>query len=238
MGIPWSLGMVHGGAEMTKTPSVKMGKGKGRKPADVYQAATGHELPNEAVWIAIRQLRVFDKVSLYKRMARSGVVGVHEDTIKAYLKRLEKGGYLTTEIIPGETSGLYGAAKIYQYTLIRDVGVEAPRLNPSGNPTMQGRGNENMWRSMKMLRSFDFRELASASTTDDVIVTIETARKYVMFLSSAGYLVEVQAATHSAPTRYRLKSTMNTGPKSPMVQRTHNVYDPNIKRIIWREDAQ
>ncbi len=220
---------------MTTVAERKPGTGMGRKPAHIYQGATGHELPHEAIWVAIRQLRAFTTRELCSRLVKNKVSGVNDDTIKAYLQRLAFGGYISREPLEDDNRIKRMQNAGYRYTLVNDCGVEAPRLNADGKETLQGRGTENMWRTMKALKSFDYRELANASSTERVSVAPATAKRYLMHLSAAGYLIEVKPATSNTPARYTLRASKNTGPKPPMVQRTHHVYDPNLKKIMWRE---
>lgn len=224
---------------MTQTSEARPGKGRGRKPAHIYHSVTGCDLPYETIWIAIRQMREFTTASLCSRLVRNKVRGVNDDTIKSYLERLTLGGYIRADVIDSEETGprVRGCARAFRYTLINDVGVEAPRLTAEGKPSHQGRGTENMWRSMKALKSFDFRELANASSTATVTVPPATAKRYLHHLHDAGYLVELKPATHKTPAKYKLLSSKNTGPKAPMVQRSHRVYDPNLKKVMWQEEV-
>lgn len=222
---------------MVQAKERKVGQGMGRKPAHVYQAATGSELPHEAMWRAIRKLRVFTTPELCNRLVHDDIKGINDVTVKSYLERLVRGGFIVSEAIAGRgdrVSRLGGSA--HRYTLVHDIGVEAPRLNANGDLSTQGLGTENMWRAIKVLKSFDYRELANAATTDKISVAAATAKRYLIYLKLAGYLIEVQPATKVVPAKFRLKPNKNTGPKPPMIQRTHRVYDPNLKKIVWRED--
>ena len=110
---------------------------------------------------------------------------------------------------------------------MQDQGVEAPRLKNNGRPVTQGRAQENLWRTLRALgRDFTIHELTALSWTEQTPVSLIAAADYIRHLHSAGYLRHDKG-------RYRL--TLNTGPRPPMVQRVHRVYDPNLHQVMWTE---
>ncbi|MEO5344198.1 MAG: hypothetical protein H7842_12850 [Gammaproteobacteria bacterium SHHR-1] len=124
------------------------------------------------------------------------------------------------------------------WELIRDQGLEAPRVNRQGQPVTAGRGNEAMWAQMRhFLSDFDYRELAAHASSRLHPVAGDSAKSYLHALAQAGYLIETRAAVRqtSSPARYRLDPRRNTGPRPPMVQRNKQLYDPNLGRIVWSD---
>ncbi len=193
-----------------------------RKPAHIVaKIALTMPYGQQGCWAVIRQLRRFDRAAVTAR------VEADPATVGDYLKRLERAGYL-------------GRAGDGPYELLRDQ-PDAPRLRRDGTPAAEpGLGQEQMWRSMKMLGEFTARELAAAASTDVARVTPATAASYIKHLHRAGYLACVAEArcgggASRAQARYRLKPAMNTGPLAPQVQRTDWVWDPNTRKALAPE---
>lgn len=194
-----------------------------RKPVHLTEAG-GKPQGRQAIWEAIRRLKEFT--------ARALVFGtdIHPRTITAYLAGLEAAAYL--ERITG---GSIGTAT---YRLIRDTGIEAPRVTGDGRPVIQGAARAAMWRSMKMLRGeFTAPDLAVAASTEETPVAETDARDYCKHLAAAGYLQVMRKGLPGAKkgqgNRYRFVPARDTGPKAPMVQRVKTVWDPNERRIVW-----
>lgn len=176
----------------------------------------------QAVWNIVRQLRTdftIADVAAKTKMAT--------DTIRDYLNGLEKAGYLKGT--PGQT---IGSAK--HYTLVKDAGFDAPRVKRDGSPCKRGAGNEQMWRTMRILKTFTCAELAVNASTTKHQVKESTAVDYCGDLLKAGYLRVVSGHGPVAVT-YRL--IRNTGPKPPIVQRIKQIYDQNQQKVVWTEEA-
>lgn len=177
-------------------------------------------------WEIIRELKRFTIRDVDRRS------NVHLATVRDFVRRLERGGYLRRDAEQ--------TAEGIVYELIRDQ-PEVPALRRDGTPARQkGLGQEQMWRAMKMLRDFDARDLAFAASTDDEQIRIATAQSYIKHLHRVGYLAVVQPAktgTAGRPgsgslARYKLLPSKRTGPLAPMIQRTHFVFDPNLNRVV------
>jgi hypothetical protein len=94
-----------------------------------------------------------------------------------------------------------------------------------------------MWRTMKMLAAFTPSDIAIHASTDDVSVNKSDAKDYIGHLHKAGYLTVTKKAKPGCnQARYRLLPSKNTGPHSPQVQRIKQVFDPNLNKVVWRED--
>lgn len=146
---------------------------------------------------------------------------------KAYVECLLAAGIVAPA---GEVPGAGQPQQLY--TLVKHVGLEAPRLNRDGQPTTKGIGQERMWRCLRMLPGdINARELAAHASTDDLSVTAGSAGVYLSLLNCAGYLRVIK--TRGA-TRYALLPGRNTGPRPPMICKTSVVYDPNEDKVVWQ----
>lgn len=174
----------------------------------------------QAIWTEIRRLNIFTITDLW------GVVDMHRKSIINYVKRLEAGGYVEQRADFSES---------FRYQLVKNTGVHAPRLNKDGKPVTQGRANENMWRSMRMMDFFTPDELVAHSNTDSTTVAITTAKAYCTALTKAGYLrVKQKARPPNHQAIYKL--VRNTGPQPPQIQRVKQVYDPNLDQVTYHPD--
>lgn len=180
-----------------------------------------------AIWTAVRKLRIFAVADIRAKTHCTA------DTIREYTACLLNGGFLIVHAEKGP-----GAPTIYE--LIRDNGVEAPRLRRDGSEVTQGRAQEQMWRAMRILGTFTPRELAVNATTEEVPVAEEAAKSYIMYVSKAGYITMVTPPKpgsrygRGAQARYRFLATRYTGPRPLQVQRVKQVFDPNIGKVVWK----
>jgi hypothetical protein len=170
------------------------------------------------IWIVIRALHRQDAV-MTPASIRAVLVAPPENAleiIRAYLKALEAAGIVERIGDPGE----------HRYRLLRDEGVEAPRVRPDGRRVAMGQGREAMWRTMRILtRPWTARELAIHASTEAHPVALQEAQDYAQRLCRAGYL------QRTAPQTYRLIPARYTGPKPPQVKRTKQIWDPNLGRV-------
>lgn len=152
---------------------------------------------------------------------------------RKYIARLEKAGFV--ELVEGR-------GKVKAWRRIKDS-AEAPRLRADGSPVTAGRGTAQMWLAIRMLKVFTPRELALVASTEVAAVSPETAKTYVQHLAHAGYLAIVAPAipghrrAAATQARYRLIPSRYTGPKAPQIQRVKRVYDPNLRKVMWEEEA-
>lgn len=172
----------------------------------------------QTLWDAIREQRTFTVRSVAGR-ARLGL-----DTVREYLIGLQKANYIR---LTGADYTIQGTpAKIYK--LVKDAGVDAPKVRKDGSETIRGRGREQMWTAMRILKVFSPRDLAMHASTGKLGVALAYAKEYCIFLARVGYLVREKDG------RFRFKEENFTGPLAPMIQRTKQVYDPNLRRVVWR----
>lgn len=200
-----------------------------QKPVNIVASEfNGKPYGRRAIWLAFRELSGKGPVTLRELDLKTGI---NEKTIHTYLESLVKGGYAEkSRFVRGEWT---------TYRLIRDVGVEHPRLNRNGEPVVTSR--DGMWRSMKMLPVFTAKDLALTASTSHCKVSEVDAKDYCGHLHAAGYLAVVQEGDRSGKngkTVYKLIPSMRTGPLAPMVQRTKVVFDPNINKVMSHEDME
>lgn len=182
-------------------------------------ALDGARTPREAIWKTIRDKRVFTVKDMPAK--------VRPRTAQTYLRGLERADYIERfRMDPPERF------RPVTYRLVRDTGVEAPRVTPDGKPVTQGHGREQMWRTMARLRDFSVRDLAIHASTPEVRVSRSDTQWYVGCLAKAGYLYVVEVGGPGKPARYRLTPTRRTGPFPPMIQRAGQVWDPNLNRVM------
>jgi hypothetical protein len=152
-----------------------------------------------------------------------GETNASRDTVREYVTRLVKGGYL--ESLPPDQSRQEAFYRLVRrsrdYPRLRKDGKECP-------PTKR----ESMWRTMRMIKRFDYRELGVSASTEDTPIKERDAADYCKHLLKAGYLKVITKATPKSPHRYQL--IRDTGPKPPMIQRVKQVYDPNLKQVVWQ----
>lgn len=162
--------------------------------------------------------------------ALSDDLKVQRKTARDYLLCLEAGGYAERQL---DLDGVCVAAR-----LIKDGGHHAPRLRRDGTAVTQGAGVNNMWRSMRMLGTFDHRALALHSSTSTATVTQETAKAYCSMLFRTGFLRAVQKSNPLKGQMAVYRLIRNDGPKPPMIQRVKQVYDPNTNTVYPTKGAQ
>lgn len=198
-----------------------------RKPVHLTANARRPE-GRQVIWEAIRRLKRFT-VADVERATR-----LNDATIRTYLHGLHAAGYLHK---PDETVDVGGSIPAQVWELVRDVGIEAPRVRKDGTPVTQGRGREQLWRTMRIINDFNCRELAVQASTEIHPVAESEAAYYCQYLHRAGYLVCTAEGGPNTPARYRLLPSRYTGPQAPQIQRIRQVWDPNTEQIVWRPEG-
>ena len=158
------------------------------------------------------------------------------DCVIDYVRRLIKAGYVEVTGAKKTLTNLRRHTVQQEYRLLKRPKA-TPKLNRDGSQAKQGIGQEQLWTAIRALSSFDTRELAIAATTDDVAVAVETAKSYARHLETAGYLQILRPGSGPVSRIWRLKPSMNTGPKPPRILRSKMVYDANRKEIMGQPVA-
>lgn len=186
-----------------------------RKPAD--QASS----PRDLIWAAIRarQSSPFTVADL------TDSTSAHPKTIRDYCKGLVAAGYLQAQ--PAL------AGQLASWILIKDSGVETPRIRPDGSAVTQGVVNEQLWRGMVIMAEFSYLDLIQTAT---VPIPVETAKGYCKMLLATGYLRVLVKAEPSVGRIARYRLVRNKGPKPPQIQRVKRVFDPNSREVFMPEE--
>jgi hypothetical protein len=178
-----------------------------------------------AIWEAIRLLKTFTLSEVRKETRCS------DSQVREYLTGLTAAGILKREQIPA-------AKPQHRYILIKDIGIDPPRVRRDGTPVTQGLGREQMWRTMKSFGVFTSLDLSVQASTEEAAVSLAAAKEYCHYLALAGYLAVVRQGKGKGKggvlSAYRL--IRNTGPLPPMIQRVKSVYDPNTGTVEWSEE--
>ena len=153
------------------------------------------------------------------------------DTVRGYMASLARAGYLKL-VEQREREGGRPAANVYR---LLKTPQDAPRLRRDGTPVEMGAAREQMWRTIHMLGKFTVRDLVVAASTERTPIKESDAKDYLRYLRAAGYLASQRQALPGGPALYRLLPGRYTGPKPPMVQRTRQVFDPNLGKVVWSQ---
>lgn len=142
-------------------------------------------------------------------------------TVADYVKRLVKAGIAEETGECREYAGRKRPQPVYRL-LKRPLAT--PRINRDGTQAVQGRGQQHMWNVLRGPESrlgISAEDLALRAATDEVTVTVETAKAFLKRLNAAGYLAQVKHGL------WKLKPDMNTGPLAPLILKTKVVFDQN-----------
>lgn len=193
-----------------------------RRPSHLLAAAPRPQ-GRDVIWAAIRKLRDFSLLDLEHETR------VKVATIRTFVRGLVRAHYL--EVSAAAHRDENGRQIAFRWRLVKDTGVEAPRVTRDGKPVTQGQSRQQLWRAMRSARTFTHGELAYIASTDTCVVSEVDAKSYVLLLARAGYLVVIEKGNPRHQSVYRLAK--NTGPKPPQIQRFKQVWDPNLKQVMW-----
>lgn len=180
--------------------------------------------PRELVWAALRANR--DGVT-QRRI--NGLTLVKPGIIKDYLSALMRAGIvgIVAELGPGQPR---------EYRLLRDMGVDAPRLKKDGTP-LPPPGRSRMWQAMPILGTFTARELALAASLPEAAVAESEAEYYCRWLEKGRYLRRVSGMDggKGETPRYQSIPARRHGPKAPQILAIRRVFDPNTGEMATEE---
>lgn len=209
--------------------------GSGRKPADqlavegasVRQRCYDFMRARDNRWWTLSELAHSAKVSLsaaqsYVHALQVGGIVIEHSDWSAERDRLSN--RISIRVAFAEC----------EYRLVRDFGVEAPRVTKGGQLREGLSTQDAMWKAIRVLRMFDWTDIAAAVGNDAAQVPAQTVKAYIKHLHGAGYLRKVIADRPGTPATWRLLNNRDTGPRAPMIQRTKVVFDPNEGRVVHR----
>lgn len=177
-----------------------------RKRVDTMQKE-GMTNPRQTIWTAIRDLAGEDLAGQFTVTDIVDRTGVHRKTASDYFACLVAAEYLaqTVDTPP-------------RFTLRKDSGVHAPRVRRDGKAVTQGAGTLNMWRSMRALSQFTYRDIALHSTTPTVSVPCVSRMRSICSAMHAPL-----KGNSSRPNVWRKLLPMpNTTPTAPPMLRWHS----------------
>lgn len=188
----------------------------------------GGKPPRQHIWEAIRAINASPKELTTYAVARKS--NQDDQTVRGYFRDMEKAG-IVSKI---RNVGRFDA----EWELLKDEGVEAPRITRSGKVSKYAAGAENVWRALRILGEFTAAEASVAASVNGVSISEFGAHVYLSGLAKAGYVTR-RGGTPGVKTRFSLVPTRYTGPKHPIYQRDfHQVYDPNLDQVVWRKADQ
>src|SRR5574337_93208 len=176
----------------------------------------------DRLWEAVRKLKRCNLDQLCRE------AGASSDAASEWLVRMERYGAL--EFWEEDSFGRRQVAT----TLVRDEGIETPRVTRSGQPDREDGITARIWRVMNVLESFTVHEIATWSG-----VAKGAARRRIRIFRRAGYLkahVESRSwrgMVQPNPPRFSLIAEYK-GPFTPVIQHVPQLWDPNLKRVTWR----
>lgn len=198
------------------------------KARPAHLVMVGGKSPRQHIWEAIREINNGPKELTTYAVARKS--GYDDQAVRAYFRDMEKAGIVAKV----RNVSRFDA----EWTLIKDGGVEAPRVTREGKVSKGSEGTENIWRALRILGEFSAAEASAAASVNGVSISEFGAHVYLSGLARAGYLTR-SGGTPGAKTRFRLIPSQYTGPKPPIYQRDFmQVYDPNIDQVVWRKADQ
>lgn len=188
----------------------------------------GGKPPRQHIWEAIRAINASPKELTTYAVARKS--NQDDQTVRGYFRDMEKAGIVSKV----RNVGRFDA----EWELLKDEGVEAPRITRNGKVSKYAAGAENVWRALRILGEFSAAEAAVAASVNGVSISEFGAHVYLSGLAKAGYVTR-RGGTPGVKTRFRLVPSRYTGPKHPIYQRDfHQVYDPNLDQVVWRKADQ
>ncbi|WP_325950228.1 hypothetical protein [Pseudomonas putida] len=177
------------------------------------------------MWEALRMLAKKDGTAITSTIAWH--CKLEDSAVHDYLRGLEKAGIIRKVKALGKDA---------EWSLEKDEGVEAPRVNRQGK-RQPPEAIEFVWRALRIMGELSAAEAAQQAHAGGAPITEQGARVYLQRLANAGYLVRT-GGTPGNPAQYRLIPSRNSGPLYPVYQTLDQVFDPNIGKVIWSKGEQ
>lgn len=184
-------------------------------------APVGTLTTREKLWASMRELKTFTVPEL----ARAAKVDRHAYYMSDYLAGLVRAGILNKDHPERFAPAVY--------TLLRDLGVDAPRVRKDGSIVPEA-AQERMWKAMKVLRVFSVCDLIVHASLPDASITTNAAKGYCQWLARGKYLAPLSAP--GDVQRYRF--LRDTGAKAPQILRVKQLYDCNLGKVVAGDDLQ
>lgn len=172
----------------------------------------------DGIWKLIRQLKTFTLTDLDQ------TIDMERSSIKTYLDALLKAGFLKAEFQDEVKDKIYHLAK--------DNGVRRPDITREGakKPIT---GRQRMWMAMKVLKRFDYRDLALTAKVPSI-----EAKSYLQALLKANYVRVLKKGRSTTPNVYQFLARMDHGPYAPVVKKDKSIYDRNLQKTVWPDSLE
>ncbi|MGO7794513.1 hypothetical protein ACC740_05375 [Rhizobium ruizarguesonis] len=143
-----------------------------------------------------------------------------QTAVKLFFQRMVKAGFVHQSDTPP-----------FRYTVLKRQ-PNYPLVTEGGSISKMGLGQQYMWNIMRRSpRGFTIAEIAANASTDDVVINVRSAKKYILRLERAGVLkllTKLDAGQRGQKAHvYVLPGSQNSGPKAPRLHKATLVYDPN-----------
>lgn len=166
----------------------------------------------QKIWDSAREMGEFTIKALGKHANHPD-----KSTIRKFVYGWEKAGFVK------KTSNKPATYKVVDSGL-----VAAPAVNPSGVEFDREQAQEQMWRTMFIIKEFSALDLAVAASTEECVIKEKYVKSYVSILKSAGYL------KFKGKGRYIAMQSKFTGPRPPAMKRVVQVVDRNTGKIVFQ----
>lgn len=141
---------------------------------------------------------------------------VAASTAKKFVQRWEQQGVLARI----DTDD---GRKVFRWT-------DAPLEEPA-TPVYDSSPEGNMWRAMRMLKSFTATDIAAHANTDDVTVSEQKATVYCKTLVKSGHL-KVRASRIRGQRAATYMMVNYTGPVAPKSRTVKGIHDANTDEFV------
>lgn len=180
----------------------------------------GRRSPQQRIWEAIRFLAATAHSGEFKQEDVVTQSEQQNEVVSNYLSRLSRGSYVTW-------NG-------FRFALTRDVGMEAPSLNPDGTENVSDRPYEAIWNVLRIMGDLTLEGAMDVCLVAGAPTGKTQVQRYLNALTGAGYLHRSQEGV------YRLLPGHWSGPFFPRLVRIEvlALIDQNDDRVVWsRGDA-
>lgn len=187
-------------------------------------------------WRVMRALDAGDGREFTVSQIRSVTDDTGTAPIRAFVQRLVQSG--VAEVASSQASLLGRDERVYRLLKRPE---ETPIVSRDGQIVRPTTGQQQMWNVMRGptgRRGFTPQDLVTFGSTDDVAVTLATAKTYIQNLARAGYLLQVAEGGPARFAVWRLKPSRNTGPRPPMILRAKLVFDQNRHAVMGETIAE
>lgn len=188
-------------------------------------AASLKPVGQQGVWTAMRACRPIP----FTMRDIIDATDIPNALVHNYAQALLKGGYIAFHGMAAASAGRLAKC----YSIVNDIGAEAPDLAPDGTPAKRGRQTENLWRAMRILSKrgdWSRRELAIHAATEETAIGPATVESIIAAYSRAGYVIATVTPRPHHAGRYRL--VHDTGPRPPVISAPRRIFDRNLNRWI------